>query len=212
MNATLSPSALAWFGVTAVIIGAIVRVLKSDTPLATVPARFRPWLALGLGVVSGVLQAIASGTPWMQALTSGIGAAATAIVGHDVLVESVRGGREPFGPTDKGSQSGFARIGVMIALALGAITLCAAPFFLSGCALLGPVNTGLNDAQKLCIVVNAVYPSETIKDICRIEGDVADVVAVIDSVAAPQRAQLAKMRVAGHDEGVAEARKAGVCR
>jgi len=67
--------------------------------LPTVPARVRPWLALGLGLVAGVLQAVTTGTPWLQALGSGVTAAVAAMTGHDLVVESIRGGAEPFAPS-----------------------------------------------------------------------------------------------------------------
>ncbi|WP_394844032.1 DUF4231 domain-containing protein [Pendulispora brunnea] len=83
-----------WIVVGAIVIGAIVRLLKSDTPLPTVPSQWRPWLALGLGAVAGILQAVAAGTPWQKALIDGLVSALTAIAGHDLLIESLRGGRE----------------------------------------------------------------------------------------------------------------------
>ncbi|WP_394845203.1 hypothetical protein LZC95_50275 [Pendulispora brunnea] len=83
-----------WILFSAVIIGAIVRLLKSDTPLPTVPARWRSWLALGLGAVAGVLDAVLGGTSWTQALIDGLAAALTAMAGHDLLVGGLRGGRE----------------------------------------------------------------------------------------------------------------------
>lgn len=100
LNSPLSPTAIAWFSLTAIVIGGIVRLLKSDTPLPTVPPRLRPWLALGLGLLAGVLQAVTTGTPWLQALGSGFSAAVTAITGHELVVESLRGGVEPFAAGD----------------------------------------------------------------------------------------------------------------
>ncbi|WP_394833574.1 hypothetical protein LVJ94_44415 [Pendulispora rubella] len=83
-----------WIVVGAIVIGAIVRLLKSDTPLPTVPSQWRPWLALGLGAVAGIFQAVAAGTPWKKALLDGLVSALTAIAGHDLLIESLRRGRE----------------------------------------------------------------------------------------------------------------------
>ncbi|WP_394849723.1 hypothetical protein LZC95_20000 [Pendulispora brunnea] len=83
-----------WVPFAALAIGAVVRVLKSDTPLPTVPTAWRPWLALGLGAVAGVLQAVVGGTAWSKALLDGLTAALTAIAGHDLVIESLRGGKE----------------------------------------------------------------------------------------------------------------------
>lgn len=87
----------AWWALAALVIGAIVRLLKSDTPLPfSVPPPARVWLALGLGISAGVCDKLASDTPWEQALIGGLLAALTAIAGHDTIVESARGGREFF--------------------------------------------------------------------------------------------------------------------
>ncbi|HLV68037.1 MAG TPA: hypothetical protein VKY73_19600 [Polyangiaceae bacterium] len=86
-----------WVAFAALIIGAVVRVLKSDSPLPiTVPAKWRGWLAIGLGIVAGVLEAIAGGTPWARALAEGLAAAVLAIAGHELGIESLRGGKELF--------------------------------------------------------------------------------------------------------------------
>src|SRR5690606_41994879 len=84
-----------WVAACALVIGAIVRVLKSDSPLPiTVPAKWRGWLAIGLGIVAGALEAVAGGTPWARALAEGLAAAVFAITGHEVVIEKARGGKE----------------------------------------------------------------------------------------------------------------------
>ena len=86
-----------WVAAFALIIGAVVRLLKSDTPLPfSVPARWRSWLALALGAVAGVLDAVVAGTPVRDAVLQGLVSAALAMVGHDTVIESLRGGREFF--------------------------------------------------------------------------------------------------------------------
>ncbi|WP_394847415.1 hypothetical protein LZC95_08110 [Pendulispora brunnea] len=85
-----------WVPVAALIIGAIIRVLKSARPIGIVPPAWRPWLALALGAVAGVLQAVLAGSSWTKAVTDGLVAAMTAIAGHDLVIESLRGGRELF--------------------------------------------------------------------------------------------------------------------
>lgn len=84
-----------WVAVAALVIGFLIRLLKSDTKLpVTLPAGVRPWLALVLGAGAGVLEHVMSGMSWGEALTGGLIAALTAIAGHDTLVEGLRGGRE----------------------------------------------------------------------------------------------------------------------
>ena len=86
------------FATLAVVIGLVVRLLKSDTPLPTVPSRYRAFLALALGTVGGALDAVARGTPWQQAVLGGVAAAVTAMVGQELVVEQLLGGREPGSP------------------------------------------------------------------------------------------------------------------
>jgi hypothetical protein len=88
----------AWVPLAAVVIGAIVRLLKSDTPLPTVPAKWRPWFALGLGAVAGLLRSVAGGATWAQALGGGLTAALLAMGSHDAVITSARDGRELFTP------------------------------------------------------------------------------------------------------------------
>jgi len=84
-----------WFALAALAIGLVVRLLKSDGPIPfTLPAKWRPWLAVGLGIVAGVLEKAGTGVAWREAVLGGVLAAFAAISGHQLLVESLRGGRE----------------------------------------------------------------------------------------------------------------------
>lgn len=83
-----------WVAVSAVLIGFAVRILKSDTRLPTVPPRARIWLALGLGVVSGVLEKAASGATWTTALVDGLVSSLVAVVSHEAVIASLRSGKE----------------------------------------------------------------------------------------------------------------------
>jgi hypothetical protein len=80
----------------AIAIGALLRALKSGrlTLPWTVPARWRPLLALALGIASAVAESIVAGTPWRDAMIGGVASAALAALGHGVLIEGVRNGRE----------------------------------------------------------------------------------------------------------------------
>jgi hypothetical protein len=85
----------AWPLVAALVIGFLVRIGKDDvSSLPTIPKRFRPLVALGLGLVSGACDAIVRGTPWKQALGMGLVSSFLAMGGHDVIIEAIRGGKE----------------------------------------------------------------------------------------------------------------------
>lgn len=85
-----------WVGLAALIIGLIVRLLKEDTrfPPFAMPARWRPLLAVGLGIGSGILQAASTGTPWRDAILGGVVSGLVAIAGHEAIVESIRDGKD----------------------------------------------------------------------------------------------------------------------
>ena len=85
-----------WVALSSLIIGLIVRLMKEDTrfPPFAIPARWRPMLAIGLGVLSGVLHTVASGTPWRDALLGGLVSGSLAIAGHGTVVDSARDGKD----------------------------------------------------------------------------------------------------------------------
>ena len=88
----------AWVPLAALVIGFLVRALKSDAFVlpswAAVAAPYRPLLALALGIVSGVLDAVVGGTPWREALIGGCLSALMALIGHTTIVDVLRGGRD----------------------------------------------------------------------------------------------------------------------
>ena len=99
----------AWVPLAALVIGFLVRALKSDAFVlpswAAVAAPYRPLLVLALGVVSGVLDAVVAGTPWRDALIGGCLSALMALIGHTTIVDVLRGGRDigaPAPPAEKG--------------------------------------------------------------------------------------------------------------
>lgn len=86
-----------WIALTAVVIGLIVRLLKSDTKIPIdIPPRLRAPLALTLGAASGAIDKLvqAGDTTWTAAITSGVVAAVVAMIGHVTLIDSLRGGKE----------------------------------------------------------------------------------------------------------------------
>lgn len=86
----------AWVPLAALVIHVVVRMSKSDSwpPWFTITPRARAWLALGLGIFSGVLDAVVNGVSWQSAIVGGIISALIAIGGHDLVVESLRKGRD----------------------------------------------------------------------------------------------------------------------
>lgn len=115
-----------WPLVSLLVIGFLVRLLKQDTKLPiTIPARWRPWIAMALGAASGVLEQIVQGTPWNDALLGGVAAALVAMGGHNLVVEGLLGGKEipiPGLTKKKGSN-----VGSFVAIVFAVL-------FTSGCA------------------------------------------------------------------------------
>lgn len=106
-----------WIALAALLIGGGVRLVKSDSPVPTwlhlpvwlTAPRARVWIALGGGIVAGVLDRVGNGDEWQPALFWGLSAAMTAIIGHETLVESMRGGRDFFVSKDKFESSNAAK-------------------------------------------------------------------------------------------------------
>lgn len=88
----------AWLAFSALLIGLVVRMLKDDAFILpaswSVASKYRPLVAVGLGLVSGVLDAVVRGTPWRDAIVGGLLAALVAMLGHTGLVDVLRGGRD----------------------------------------------------------------------------------------------------------------------
>lgn len=112
-----------WPIVAAFLVGLIVRYLKSPAFPLDIPVRYRPLLAVALGVLSGASEAVIAGTPLVDALVGGLFSAGAAIVGHDVLIEGARGGREIGLPPPPAGTALF-----IVAIVLGVISM------LTGCA------------------------------------------------------------------------------
>lgn len=84
-----------WWIVAALVVGLLVRILKSPNVLGDkIPPRVRAPLAVGLGIVAGVLADIVGGVPFWPAITGGVLAGLTAILGHVFVIEGIAGGRE----------------------------------------------------------------------------------------------------------------------
>lgn len=88
-----------WVALLALLVGGLVRLLKSDVPGPVVVPRLRAPLALAFGMLSSGLERVATGVPWVQAFGDGLGAGIFAILLHVLIVESAMGGKEPFRKT-----------------------------------------------------------------------------------------------------------------
>lgn len=172
-----------WIAIAALVIGFVVRLLKSDTKIPVdIPPRYRVWLALALGGAAGALDKLVGqeGVTWTAALVQGLLAAVLAIVGHNVVIDSLRGGKElPVpGLTDtpnggsgsgsgSGSSSGSPKPPTFPPIA-GAMVLV---MMLTNCALFTKENapkTILTFEQIACIAANAFVDDAVLATVCQL--------------------------------------------
>jgi hypothetical protein len=91
----MTEQALLFVPLAAAVIGVVVRLLKQDVHfLPTVPARWRPWIAMALGLVSSALLHLEPGKSWFAAIVEGLTAGVLAIAGHELGIESLKNGKE----------------------------------------------------------------------------------------------------------------------
>jgi hypothetical protein len=83
-----------WVPFAAGVVGLLVRLTRDDTKVPiNVPAVWRPYLALLLGTLLGVLEKQIAGSSWRDALLGGA-AAAFAVVAHLLGIELMNDGKE----------------------------------------------------------------------------------------------------------------------
>lgn len=213
----------AWVPLAALVIGFLVRALKSDAFVlpswAAVAAPYRPLLVLALGIVSGVLDAVVAGTPWRDALVGGCLSALMALIGHTTIVDVLRGGRDigaPAPPAEKGplyqppapreseevtlprGPRGVAAMEVVGAIT-GALLMLALVQIVFGCAWLksnGPeVIHVVDEIDHVCPAVALTLPE--IGPIC-VALDQAERILEILRLAARDKAA-AHLRIGGRD-------------
>lgn len=169
-----------WALVAAVLIGFVARLSKDDAIGPSVPARWRPLFVLGLGAVITACDAIVAGQPTPDAIVLGLGSAITAILGHTVVVHSLRGGRElPLGPLARKTPPPRPPTGPSNppSLPRGLRGFGAALLFVVACHAPAPVIEAGIEAG--CTLIEAVTSSGAIKTICATASDIATIVAWI---------------------------------
>lgn len=167
-----------WIPLLAAVVGAIIRVCKSDPLVAKIPVYIKPEnravAALVLAVIGAALDRIAVGGKWYDALAGGLVAGSGAIAGHEVIVNKVRGGRD-FGvrkdppppttgsPWDDDSErpppTPAIRPPVLKVTAL--LAAAGLVFFLTACPGAGKVCTALDLAAKACDLILVKMPDGT---------------------------------------------------
>lgn len=122
-----------WVAASAVLIWAVVRLLKLPNvpwPFSKIPTRARSLVAIVLGIAAGSLDAIVNGTGWQAALINGLVSAAMAVLGHEIFVEWLRGGKEPFSKPKSGPPL------MVLMVFLGGMTLGACGYGKPACAVI----------------------------------------------------------------------------
>ena len=76
-------------GAVALAIWAIVRALKEGKFADVIKPNYRPAVAVGLGLLAGALDSVATGAGLQVALVNGFHAALAAIAGHELIVHGI---------------------------------------------------------------------------------------------------------------------------
>lgn len=84
-----------WLGVAVIVLGMVVRLLKSDTKLPiNIPQRWLPLATIVLGQAYSVCQMIASGMAWKPAVMQGLKVSLLTMGLFDVVVKAVFNGKD----------------------------------------------------------------------------------------------------------------------
>jgi drug/metabolite transporter (DMT)-like permease len=80
-----------WLALGAVLVGLAVRLSKDDNrfPL-NVPARWRAWFSVGLGILAGALDLVVGGASWQDAAVAALVMGLSPILGNELFVEPVK--------------------------------------------------------------------------------------------------------------------------
>jgi hypothetical protein len=81
--------------IAAAALGLVGRLLKGDVPwFFTASGRWKPLVLTALAAVGVGLEHFINGTAWKQAALLGLMSLALPIAGHQIGIESIRGGKE----------------------------------------------------------------------------------------------------------------------
>jgi hypothetical protein len=87
-----------WIPLLSVFVGMIIRLTKTDPAVAwfklNTKPQHRPLWALGLAVVGAAVDRLATGGTWYDAIAGGVVAGCGAVAGHEVIVNTIRKGRD----------------------------------------------------------------------------------------------------------------------
>jgi hypothetical protein len=87
-----------WIPAIAVIVGIIIRLAKSDPAVAWIkiyiPPERRALWAMGLAIAGAAAERLATGGTWYDAIAGGLVAGSGAIAGHEIIVDTLRKGRD----------------------------------------------------------------------------------------------------------------------
>jgi hypothetical protein len=156
-----------WVALAALVIGLLVRLVRDDSTVAwfpiTIPSRWRPLIALGLGIVSGILNALVAKVDWPAAIVGGVVSAVTAMGGHAIVINALRNGRELGEKKTEAKAPGSGKPGSGGSLAASALVFCfvlVAPTSLPGCAAV-PTLVAIADA----VAISAPYAAQVVDDV-----------------------------------------------
>jgi hypothetical protein len=190
--------------VAALVIGVLVRVVKSDTKLPiNIPPRYRVWLALALGAFASVLERVATGIDWKQAAVDGAFAALLAVTGHNVIVGSIRNGKDvplPAAMMDPATTATRSKVPpTMLPPGVGGAFFFVVAFslILTGCAKFWKAVDIAADKAK-CVVAHQELPNEQIFLRCAIEpGDIEKYLDLLTASRISTQRALAKQAAEG---------------
>lgn len=200
------------------LIGFLVRALKDDSFVfpgkAMIPTAFRPVFALGLGGLLGGVDAWARGTYWRDALLLGLTAAFTAMLGHNLVVDVARDGRDigvkpedkpvwikvaPEADLAKTPPKGSPKVPPMLMLCLAAVV----SFLVAGCKGAIPV---IHTADRECEIIATLSGDPILDAVCHTMDGITTLIDVL--IAAKAKGAEAHISVDGK-EVVIPAEKVG---
>lgn len=92
-SANVDPTDIGVIAVMAALVGLLTQATKIGALSNLVPPWLRPWIALGLGVIGGVLDQVIRGDGWLKSILGGIVAAITAVTGNQLGSGATASGR-----------------------------------------------------------------------------------------------------------------------